>query len=532
MLTINEPLIAGDKRLAKHIHLTITTGTHAALIGNNGIGKSTLLKLIHSRFDAAMLMQTITDNTTVLNFILMSHPDVYRIKQTMTEDYEVISDYIEAGGYELEQQIVLQLKKFGLTEEHLDRSIHTLSGGEQTKVALTRLLIEDKPIFIFDEPTNHMDKETKTWLISWMKQAKKTIIYASHDRSFINETAHEIIELTADGVRTFQLNYDDFRQQKEIEEQSNQLQLDKERKEKQRMKQMIQEMKEWHNKANHHAGVRDVGEQKKVAKIAKRYKTKSRQLEQKMHQFKGISKKDQRTDYSIASSPIEAKQLASFEQIGLSIEDYDIIKDATFIINRGDKIALSGRNGSGKSTLLKILVNEYQPTTGRLRINPGTKIGYFSQQLDVLNFDRTVLDEVLSLDDMTISQARTILASFRFKADRMDDIIKDLSMGEKCRLAFVMLYFSGANLLVLDEPTNYFDIEMQEIVEQMLMTYTGSIIFVSHDTYFTQQVANRQLMMTSGIIQDLDLHIEDEINEQQLADEIRDYLTLDIDPPH
>ncbi len=105
-------------------------------------------------------------------------------------------------------------------------------------------------------------------------------------------------------------------------------------------------------------------------------------------------------------------------------------------------------------------------------------------------------------------------------------------MGEKCRLAFAMLYFSGANLLVLDEPTNYFDIEMQEIVEQMLMTYTGSIIFVSHDTYFTQQVANRQLMMTSGIIQDLDLHIEDEINEQQLADEIRDYLKLDIDPPH
>lgn len=213
----------------------------------------------------------------------------------------------------------------------------------------------------------------------------------------------------------------------------------------------------------------------------------------------------------------------------MCFDEKTLFKDVNFQINRGDKIALTGKNGTGKTTLLKLLIGDLKPDEGRVMLNPGTKIGYFSQQLETLNFNAAVLEEITAVHDQ-VSEARTILAAFRFKAERMDDKVCDLSMGEKCKLAFVKLYFSEANLLVLDEPTNYFDIAMQEIIENMLRSYQGALLFVSHDHYFCRAVANRQLLLSDDRLIDLDKTVTEEVNEQQLTEEINDYLTLNYNP--
>lgn len=169
------------------------------------------------------------------------------------------------------------------------------------------------------------------------------------------------------------------------------------------------------------------------------------------------------------------------------------------------------------------------PSKGHIPLNPNVKIGYFSQHLEVLNMNNTVLEEILTLGHIEESNARTILGSFRFNATRIGDIVSGLSMGEKCRLAFVKLYFSNASLLVLDEPTNYFDIEMQEAIEHMLNQYNGTIIIVSHDSYFLNAVVSRYLTIENGQLIDSTVSIENEIDQHILLEDIRDYLTLDFD---
>ncbi|TDM11917.1 ribosomal protection-like ABC-F family protein [Macrococcus lamae] len=526
MKTINQKLMVDDKMLIDHVHFTIDDGEHIAIIGDNGIGKSVLMRQLAEQFNTGILEQSIEEDSSVLDFIIAVNPQLYQLKQQKNLDINLISDYIEQGGYELENEIIQMMKRFNLNEEMAEQNVSLLSGGEQTKVGLIKLLSSQPDIFLFDEPTNHIDGETKEWLKNWMKQSKETIIFVSHDRDFINDTASKIVELNVDGSKTYHLNYDCYLQEKERMRKENAALIDKERKEKQKMKRMIQEMKEWHHEAAGKAGVRDPGEQKKVAKIAKRYKSKEHQLQQKIDHFEGKSKKEFRTDLSIHSTTFNARQFARFEHVGISFDNRKIISDVTFTIEKGDKIAVEGRNGSGKSTLLKLLIGELSPNEGKIAVNPETHIGYFSQQLQQLNLNNTVLEEILE-NEIDVSFARTILASFRFTAERMDDIVEHLSMGEKCRLAFVKLYFSEANLLVLDEPTNYFDITMQQIVENMLVNYQGAIIFVSHDRYFNQAVANRHFVIEQGKLVDKETVIEDEIDARHLKGLLNDLSEFD-----
>lgn len=518
MRTINKQLMIDDKVLCNHVHFTVGEGEHIALIGHNGVGKSTLLQQLRDEYDAVLLEQELASVDSVLDYILSIRPDIYTVKQRLADDIEAISEYIELNGYELENKIMTYLKRFGLDAAAAERTVHTLSGGEQTKVSLIRLLISGKDWFIFDEPTNHIDQETKTWLIEWMQAARQTILYASHDRDFINQTATKIIEMTADATHTYQMNYDDYAAEKARQERENAALLHKENKEKQKMRRMIQEMKEWHHEANAKAGVRDPGEQKKVAKLAKRYKTKEHQLEQKLSGFAARRDKQQRTDYDLKHSDFRGRYLVKAEDLSLRFDDRQLFTSASFQIRPGDKIALTGRNGSGKTSLLKLLLNELEPSAGSIQLNPNVKVGYFSQQLDNLNAGHTVLEEVQSLNRAADSELRTILAAFRFGAERMNDQVAQLSMGEKCRLSFIKLYFSEANLLLLDEPTNYFDLEMQQVIEAMLQKFEGAMLFISHDPYFCEAVSTRQWKIENQTLMDLDLVGEEQDREEMLND--------------
>lgn len=517
----NENLKKGTKIICRNINFEIENEQHVALIGRNGIGKTTLLNKIKDTFNAGMLNQENENlDITLLDFCLSTYPELLKIKNRMTHDYHAMEDYVSQGGYETEHEIIIQLKKFGFNEKDIDRKMSTLSGGEITKVSIVKLLSQNYDLFIFDEPTNHIDNETKNWLIKWMNESKHTIIYATHDRSFINKTAHKILELSDEGLRTFNMNYDGYKVQKEIEHETNQNLIEKERKERRKIKSMIQEYKEWFHKANNKASVRNPSEQKKVAKIAKRYKTKEQQLLQKERNYQGQIVKQERTDYSLNTQKTNIKNFLSFYNVSYIIENNTIFNNVSFSIKQSEKICISGKNGSGKSTLLKLILNEIQPTSGKININPSIEIGYFSQHLEVLNMNRTVLEEILSIKDMTESYARTILASFRFKETLIGEKIHHLSMGEKCRLAIAKLFFQNPHLLILDEPTNYFDIEMQEILEDMLLQYKGTLIFVSHDRYFQEKIATRTLKIHNKMLIDTEKHISEPLNTDVLIDQL------------
>lgn len=522
MLTINQKLIIDQKVLIEHVNFTIDEGEHIAVIGDNGVGKSVLMNMLAEQFHVEILSQSIDSEETVMDYIFSSQPELYQLKQQKNYDYNAMNSYIEAQGFEMENEVVMRMKRFNIREEAAEQPVNILSGGEQTKIGLIKLLMSSPDILLFDEPTNHMDSETKNWLKNWMNHAGETIVFVSHDRDFINNTATKIVELTKHGAKTYHLNYEAYVLEKEREKRENAALLDKEKKEKAKMKQMIQEMKEWHHEAAGKASVRDPGAQKKVAKIANRYKVKEHQLNQKMEKFQGKTQKEERSDLSIQAVTFEAKQYARFEHVDFSYQQRVLLSDVSFTIDKGDKIAVEGRNGSGKSTLLKLLIGEHMPSRGQISVNPHTVIGYFSQQLENLNKQNTVLDEILEIDQIDVSTARTILASFRFKAARIDDRVGDLSMGEQCRLAFVKLYFSNANLLVLDEPTNYFDISMQQVIENLLKNYDGAIIFVSHDRYFSQQVSNRRFKIEDGRLIDMNKVVDKEINTDQLIDELKE----------
>jgi len=517
-------IYAGEKLLFKDLHFEIEAGKHVALLGNNGIGKTTILNTLIAQDEEIGLLeqqlkQSDVSELTVIEYIMQGRPELYHLKMNLDTDMNAMSDYLEQDGYTFESEIITMMHKFNLSESDAERKLVTLSGGEQTKISLIRLMLSGKTKFIFDEPTNHIDDETKDWLVNWMKHNDFTILYASHDRAFINQTADYILELTRDGLRKFHMTFDQYKSQIDLEEKTNAALVEKEQKEKKRMKQMIQEMREWHHEMNHKASVRDFGEQKKLAKMAKRMKARESRLNHEMSNFEGKVEKAVRTEYDIEASEINNKYLLQCIDVSHAFDE-PLFNHVTFSLERGEVVQIKGKNGSGKSTLLKLITGEIPIQHGEIRMPPTLEIGYFSQKLENLIPSHTVLEEITILD-IDVTQARTILAAFRFDASRMDDLVQNLSMGEKCRLSFVKLYFSKAHLLILDEPTNYFDIEMQDIIGNLLKQYKGTVLFVSHDAYFSDMIKTRTLTLHDKHLVDSKTTIDETINMEELKKQLK-----------
>ncbi|MGV2875400.1 ATP-binding cassette domain-containing protein [Macrococcus capreoli] len=520
-------IYAGEKLLFKNLHFEIEQGRHVVLLGNNGLGKTTILnKLMQQDNEIGLLEQQISvtnikDHTvmTVLDYIMQGRGDLYGLKQKLYTDMDAMSEYLDKDGFTFESEIITMLQKFNLSESDADRNIVTLSGGEQTKISLIRLILSGKTKFIFDEPTNHIDDETKQWLMKWMQHNDFTILYASHDRAFINETADYILELTPVGLRKFHMKYDDYKVQIDLEEKTNTALVEKEQKEKKRMKQMIQEMKEWHHEMNHKAGVRDPSEQKKLAKMAKRMKARESRMNHEMANFQGKVEKAVRTEYDIETSEINNKYILQCIDVSHTFQE-TLFKHVSFSLEQGEVVQIHGKNGSGKSTLLKLILGEIPLQHGEIKMPSTLEIGYFSQKLENLTLTNTVLEEITTLD-IDVTQARTILAAFRFDASRMDDYVQDLSMGEKCRLSFVKLYFSKAHLLILDEPTNYFDIEMQDVISNLIQQYKGTVLFVSHDKYFSDMIKTRTLTIQDKQLIDSKTTVEQTIDTETLKQQLQ-----------
>ncbi|HZG55348.1 ribosomal protection-like ABC-F family protein, partial [Paenibacillus sp.] len=415
---------------------------------------------------------------------------------------EALDAYARAGGYERETEAERALAHVGLPEEAWARPFRSLSGGQQTRAALARLLVLRPKALLLDEPTNHLDEETLQWLQRWVRGYAGAVVVVSHDRAFLDAVADRIVELTANGAKSYKGNYAAYVEQKALERKTQAALYRKQELEREAIERSIRMYRDWYAKASRDAARAELGIAKpyyaaRANKHTARYHAKEKELE-RLNRERVEKPRDAETlRVAFRAGTLEAKTLLQAEQVGFRYAGAPrpLFAGGRLDVRRGDKLAIVGPNGAGKTTLLRLLTGELQPTEGVVRRHPELKIGYFSQQVEHLNDEETLLDGLLRVPGMTQSFARTVLGCFLFGGDAAFRRVGELSMGERCRAAFLQLYFGGADLLVLDEPTNYLDIETRERMETALAEFPGAMIVVSHDKYFLRATVNRVLAL-------------------------------------
>jgi len=484
------------KTIFENIRGQISDGDKVGLIGSNGVGKTTLVKVLAGREDRDA-GEISYSPTYIKTLYLPQHPEfdkgisVYEdivkflFQWTKNNNSEDVSD--------IDALAKTALNRVGLEEDIWNHHAINLSGGEKTKLVLARIFVCDFDFLVLDEPTNHLDMDSYERLEDFIKSLDKPMLIISHDRLFLDNVVNTIWELTPQGLKVYQGNYTNYKLQKEIEIKNITKEYHKQQTRIQQLKAVISDRENWYHKAHKSAGQNDYL-RARAKKHAGTLKAKKTQLERLEKEKIDRPQKELSPAFNVINKNIVGKKFPRFliqgKNISKSFGENQVLKNISFNIERGDRIAVIGANGSGKTTFLKTICGIYDDYSGSLRINPSVNIGYFSQELENLDYEATILDDVIK-EGATLQETRLLLASLLFRGDAVFKKIGNLSMGEKGRVAFAKLILSGANLLVLDEPTNYMDIQSKEKVEEALEEFQGSIIFVSHDRYFINRLASR-----------------------------------------
>ncbi|EHB67951.1 ribosomal protection-like ABC-F family protein [Paenibacillus lactis] len=529
------------KPLFEGIHLEVAEGERIALYGRNGMGKSTLLSILagerqptNGTVEAVlprerwgwMRQQDEPDESemTALEMVRSrSESSLWELKQQLAaiekqmqatdadamdrlvEQYgNLLERYESGGGFQWETEVEKAMTMLGIGPDVWPVPYKELSGGQKTKVILGALLVRNPKFLLLDEPTNHLDSESLVWLEQWLVSSYKgTVLFVSHDREFIDRVATTVCELSATELRRYRGGYTDYRREKERELREQETLYRKQELARKALEESIRRYEEWFHRAHNSAGDGDVRitasyYKAKAKKNISRYHAKEKALERLEAERVDKPRSDPKLKMELEAENIGARTLLRVKEMSFGFGDRLLFDRFSFQLNRGDRLAVRGPNGSGKTTLLKLLLGEITPTEGTVAWHPAVKIGYFSQQLEGLEDDMTLLDSLLAIPGMTQSHARTLLGCFLFRRDDVFKQIGQLSMGEKCRTAFLKLYFSGPHLLVLDEPSNYLDVDTREVIEEVLVRFPGAIALVSHDRYLVRKVANRLLTLQPG----------------------------------
>lgn len=505
---INGAISYGAETILEEIDFEIKEKDKIAIVGKNGSGKTTLLKSI---VDEEMLEEGIGENrfgiykqgspvigylkqiefedsnSTFLEEILKSYEEIIKLEakinnlqaklQDDTND-KLIKEYTQSleryelnGGYTYKKEYETAIRKFGFTEQDKNKKINEFSGGQKTKIAFLKLLLSKPDILLLDEPTNHLDISTIEWLESYLKSYPKAVVIVSHDRMFLDKIVNKVYEIEYASITEYTGNYSSFEKQKRI---------------------------------NYEKQLKDYEYQQKEIKrlqaIADRFRYKPSKAKMALSKLKKIeqmtiieepNKYDLRTFHTDFNIPVESGDLvlsASKLQIG-----YDNIPlaDVTFNLYKGQKLAIIGENGKGKSTLLKTLMGYIPKISGEYEFGYHVKKEYFDQQMDSLDPNATIYDDFSKdFPALTTTKIRQLLGTFLFSGDDVFKDIKVLSGGEKVRLQLCKIFKKEANALLLDEPTNHMDIVGKESLENILKEYKGTLIFVSHDRYFVNKIAD------------------------------------------
>ncbi|OPA77695.1 ABC transporter ATP-binding protein [Paenibacillus selenitireducens] len=530
------------KLLFEHVNIEIGVGEHVALFGKNGVGKTTLLQgllgkeemdggtiqrmlplhewgTLDQQLELETSVQTREFVQSGLKAWFAAKQRVEHIQELMqqesknqTDAEDLFEQYEDAyakfetmGGYESEVSMDTCMQRVRLDPAVWNQPYAELSGGQKTKAQLARILVGEPQFLLLDEPTNHLDAETLEWLEEWVASYAGTVLMVSHDRAFLDRVADAIIELTPQGTTRYTGGYTDYRRQKDIELQTQAALYKKQEQEKEQLLEVVRRYQQWFNTAERKAGTQTEVKitksyyKARAMKNITRYHAKQKELERLEQNRVDKPREDTKIHVQFDASSLVSNTLLRMENVSFAYPSSTLLLEQVQLqVDRNHRIAVIGPNGAGKSTLLKLMIGELEPSLGSVKHHPQLRIGYFSQELENLDESGSILDSLLDLPNMTQTYARTILGCFLFSRDDVFKQIKDLSMGERCRVAFIKLYFSDAQMLVLDEPTNYLDIVTREKIEEAFREYPGAIVMVSHDRYLVSQLANRIVEIEKG----------------------------------
>ena len=504
-----------EKPILKDVSFHIEEHDKAAIVGINGVGKTTLLRIIVGELPADSGIVTLkkeasfgylaqnqnvnSENTIYEELLSVKAPVIAMEKQlremeekmhtvngseldSLMENYARLNHQFELeNGYAYQSEIGGVLKGLGFAEEDFGKQISTLSGGQKTRVALSKLLLKKPELIILDEPTNHLDLNAITWLENYLLNYKGAVLTVSHDRYFLDRFAGKIIEIDQTKATTFLGNYTAYAAKKEILRTAARNAYLNQQQEIRHQEAVIEKLKSFNRE-----------------KSIKRAESREKML----NKIEVLEKPTEaRADIHMTLTPRcqSGNDVLHIEHLAKSFDDLSLFQDISMDIKRGEHVAIIGDNGTGKTTILKIINDLVPADSGTITLGTNVHIGYYDQEHHVLHPDKTLFDEISDeYPSLTGTQIRNTLAAFLFTGDDVFKLIRDLSGGERGRVSLAKLMLSESNFLILDEPTNHLDIASKEILEDAVNAYEGTVLYVSHDRYFINRTASRILELSGG----------------------------------
>ncbi len=499
-----------ENTVLKNISFHVEERERAAIIGNNGAGKSTLLKIIMKELapdEGEVIIsknktigylaqhQNLVGNQSIYEELLSVKEDIINLEKRMRSIEETmkhvegdeLSDLMDTytrlthefelkNGYAYKSEIVGVLKGLGFDESDFTKQTDKLSGGQKTRVALGKLLLTKPDIILLDEPTNHLDMESIMWLENYLLNYDGCVIIVAHDRYFLDKIVTKVIEIENASALIYNGNYTDFAQKKAMLRDAQ-------------LKQYYNQQREIKHQEEVIAKLRSFNREKSIKRAESREK-----MLNKIEVIEKPIEHQASMRFTLEPRVVSGNDVLSVKELKKSFNSLLLFEDLNFEIKRGERVAIIGKNGTGKTTILKIINGILEADNGIIKLGSKVQIGYYDQEHNVLNKDKTVFDEISDeYPTLTNTEIRNVLAAFLFTNDDVFKRIGDLSGGERGRVSLAKLMLSEANFLILDEPTNHLDIASKEILEQALANYTGTVLFVSHDRYFINKTATRIL---------------------------------------
>lgn len=498
----------GTDVILSNVSFHINEHEKAAIVGINGAGKSTLLKIITGELpsDAGTVVMSkdtrlgylsqqqdlVSGNTiyeevmSVKAGIIALEKNIRRIEQQMKDlegdalesalkQYtQMTHEFEQANGYAVKSEVTGVIKGLGFSDEDFSMQVSTLSGGQKTRVALAKLLLEAPDLIMLDEPTNHLDMESIRWLEGYLVNYKGAVIVVAHDRYFLDRIVTKVVELENGKAETFLGNYSAYSEKKQAERNM-------------KLKAYLNQQREIKHQEKVIETLRSFNREKSI----KRAESREKMLD-KIERIEKPLELNDKMNIILEPNILSGNDVLTVKHLQKSFDREPLFSDLSFEIKRGDRAAIIGNNGTGKTTLLKLINGIIPADQGEIKQGAKVYIGYYDQEHHVLDPRNNIFDEIQNAyPDVDNTRVRNLLAAFLFTGDDVFKLIGDLSGGEKARVSLAKLMLSDANLLILDEPTNHLDIVSKEILEQAISSYTGTVLYVSHDRYFINKTATK-----------------------------------------
>lgn len=500
----------GAAPIFSKVNFSIENNARIGLVGPNGAGKTTLLKIMTGRQEASQGEFTVNKGIE-LGYIAQEHDfdeeksiweEMLTVFQPLIDQGQqleklqyAIADHPEdedllrrldqaqynfeqAGGYTYQAEIKSMLNGFNFPEATWNKQIASLSGGEKTRLSFVKLLLKKPPLLLLDEPTNYLDLDTLDWLEAFLKNYPGAILTVSHDQYFLDHLATQIFELQHGELTVFKGNYSQYLAQRELRDQQQEATYEKQQEEIKREEEFIQ---------------------KNIVRASTTKQAQSRRKALEKMELVDPPKHKSKVRIKFDSARPSGKEVLILKDLAVGYPDKTMLKDISFQINKGDRVAIIGQNGIGKSTLLKTVMKQLPVKSGAIKYGASLDIGYYDQELQGIDYSKTVIDTIWDRHkDMNEKDIRSILASFLFTAKDIDKQVSQLSGGQRARLTLTVLSMEHNNFLLMDEPTNHLDLDAKEVLEKALADYDGTLLFVSHDRYFINELANKIVVAKDG----------------------------------